>query len=87
MMQPAVGLCLLCVEHQRLAGQQFNFPASSPPPFPPVAPSLPADNPYAGGNEYSCTVGGGQACQQAVACTLSGGSGNNAVLNVNVYAK
>jgi hypothetical protein len=30
---------------------------------------------------------GGQACQQGIACTVSGGSGNNAVLNVLVYGR
>ena len=47
----------------------------------------PADNPYVGGNSNECSVSGGQSCQQAIACTLSGGGGNNAVLNVQVYAK
>lgn len=49
--------------------------------------SLHYNNPFTGGNSYSCTVGGGQACDNAIACTLSNGGGNNAVLNVNVYAK
>ncbi len=54
----------------------------------PVAAPFPAtDNPFAGGNSFDCTVGGGQACQQAIACTLSGGGGNNAVLSVNIGAK
>ncbi|KAI7839079.1 hypothetical protein COHA_007221 [Chlorella ohadii] len=45
------------------------------------------DCPFVGANSYSCSVGGGQACQQAIGCALSGGIGNNAELNISVYAK
>ena len=57
----------------------------SPRPAPPAC-QLPADNPYYGANSYSCSLLGAN-CNNQLACTLTNGSGNNAVLAVGVLRR